>query len=141
MREWGYGRPFEIRHVDRPIYLEEDRVPRASNAVWMRARARLPEDVNIHRAAILYASDYTLLEPVLRRHGLYWAKPGLKVASLDHAMWWHRYARADEWILYTQTSPSASSSRGLAIGKMFTRDGTMIATTVQEGMMRLPEFH
>ena len=139
MQEWGHGRPFEIRHVDRPIYLEEDRVPRASNAVWMRARARLPEDVNIHRAAILYASDYTLLEPVLRRHGLYWAKPGLKVASLDHAMWWHRDAAADDWLLYVQTSPGAQSSRGLGRGAIYDRDGALVASVVQEGMIRPPQ--
>ncbi|GAA1186411.1 acyl-CoA thioesterase [Nesterenkonia xinjiangensis] len=139
MQEWGHGRPFEIRHVDRPIYLEGDTVPRASNAVWMRARAPLPEDPNIHRAAILYASDYTLLEPVLRRHGLYWAKPGMKVASLDHAMWWHRDAAADEWLLYVQHSPSAQSSRGLGAGAIYNRDGALVATVAQEGMVRRPQ--
>ena len=89
---------------------------------------------------MLYASDYTLLKPILRQHGLYWAKPGMKLASLDHAMWWHRDARADEWILYVQASPSASSARGLGVGRMFTQDGALIATTAQEGMMRLPDF-
>lgn len=139
MQEWGHGRPFEIRHVDRPIYLEEDRVPRAANAVWMRARSPLPDDANIHRAAVLYASDYTLLEPVLRQHGLYWAKPGLKVASLDHAMWWHRDAAADDWLLYVQTSPSAQSSRGLGAGAIYDRDGALVASVVQEGMVRPPQ--
>lgn len=138
MQEWAHGRPFEIRHVDRPIYLEEDTLPRAANAVWMRTRGPLPDDPNVHRAAILYASDYTLLEPVLRRHGLYWAKPGMKVASLDHAMWWHREARADEWLLYIQRSPSAQSSRGLGAGAIYTRDGALVATVAQEGMVRRP---
>lgn len=139
MQEWGRGRPFEIRHVDRPIYLEEDRKPRAVNAVWMRTKTPLPDDPVIHRAALLYASDYTLLEPVLRRHGLYWAKPGMKVASLDHAMWWHRDARADEWLLYVQTSPAAQGSRGLAQGHIFTAEGRLVATVSQEGMVRRPE--
>lgn len=139
MQEWAHGRPFEIRHVDRPIYLEDDTVPRASNAVWMRTRASLPEDPNIHRAAILYASDYTLLEPILRRHSLYWAKPGLKVASLDHAMWWHREAVADDWLLYVQHSPSAQGSRGLGAGAIYTRDGALVATVAQEGMVRRPQ--
>lgn len=139
MQEWGHGRPFEIRHVDRPIYLEGDAVPRPTNAVWMRARAPLPDDPTVHRAAILYASDYTLLEPVLRRHGLYWAKPGMKVASLDHAMWWHRDAAADEWLLHVQHSPSSQSSRGLSTGAIYNRDGALVATVAQEGMVRRPQ--
>lgn len=139
MQEWGRGRPFEIRHVDRPIYLEADRQPHAVNAVWMRTKASLPDDPAIHRAALLYASDYTLLEPVLRRHGLHWAKPGMKIASLDHAMWWHRDARADDWLLYVQNSPAAQGSRGLAQGHIFTTEGRLVATVAQEGMVRPPE--
>lgn len=139
VQEWGRGRPFEIRHIDRPIYLEADRDRRATTAVWLRTRGALPDDPNVHRAAILYASDYTLLEPVLRRHGLYWAKPGLKLASLDHAFWWHRDARADEWLLYLQESPSAQNSRGLGTGSIFTRDGDLVATVAQEGMIRTPQ--
>ncbi|WHF23095.1 thioesterase family protein [Kocuria rhizophila] len=80
-----------------------------------------------------------MMEPILRRHGHSWGERGMNVASLDHAMWWHRFARADEWMPLAQR-PSASSARGLSSGSV-TRDGTMIATTVQEGMMRLPEFH
>lgn len=139
MQEWGHGRPFEIRHVERPLYLEQDRDPRPANAVWMRAKAPLPDDPDIHRAALLYASDYTLLEPVLRQHGLYWAKPGMKVASLDHAMWWHRDARADEWLLYVQDSPSAQSSRGLGMGYIYDRAGSLVASVAQEGMVREPQ--
>lgn len=139
VQEWGRGRPFEIRHVDRPIYLEADRDRRPTTAVWMRTRDRLPDDPNVHRAAILYASDYTLLEPVLRQHGVYWAKPGMKVASLDHAFWWHRDARADEWLLYLQQSPSAQSARGLGTGSIYSRDGRLVATVAQEGMVRAPQ--
>ncbi|NLS08755.1 acyl-CoA thioesterase II [Nesterenkonia sp. MY13] len=139
MQEWGRGRPFEIRHIDRPLYLEPDRDRRPTSAVWLRTKAPLPDDPNIHRAAILYASDYTLLEPVLRQHGQYWARPGLKVASLDHAFWWHRHARADEWLLYIQDSPSAQNSRGLGTGSIYTREGQLVATVAQEGMIRTPQ--
>lgn len=138
MREWGRGRPFELRHIDRPIYLEADRDRRPTSAVWMKTKAPLPDDPNVHRAAILYASDYTLLEPVLRQHGLYWAKPGMKIASLDHAMWWHRHARADNWLLYVKQSPSAQNSRGLGTGAIYTRTGELVATVAQEGMLRPP---
>lgn len=138
-QEWGRGRAFEIRHVDRPIYLDADRDLRPTNAVWMKTRGVLSGDPNTHRAAILYASDYTLLEPVLRAHGYFWAKPGLKVASLDHAFWWHRDARADQWLLYVQESPSAQGSRGLGTGSIFTRDGELVATVAQEGMIRAPQ--
>ena len=140
-RATAFERPFDMRYVTEPLFLPWKGPQDAYNAVWIKALAPLPDDPNIHRAALAYVSDYTMMEPILRCHGKSWVEPGMNVASLDHAMWWHRYARADEWILYTQTSPSASSARGLSIGKMFTQDGTMIATTVQEGMMRLPEFH
>ena len=140
-RAQAFERPFDMRYITQPLFLPWQGPHDSYNAVWVRALDRLPDDPNIHRAALAYVSDYTMMEPILRRHGRSWGERGMNVASLDHAMWWHRFARADEWILYTQTSPSASSARGLSIGKMFTRDGTMIATTVQEGMMRLPEFH
>ena len=94
-------------------------------AVWMKAFGRLPDDPNLHRAALAYASDYSILEPVLRAHGVAWATPGLKVASLDHAMWWHRDARVDEWLLYVQESPSASGGRGLSLGRIYTREGVL----------------
>lgn len=139
MREWGRGRPFELRHIDRPIYLEADRDRRATTAVWMKTKAPLPDDPNIHRAALLYASDYTLLEPILRQHGFYWAKPDLKVASLDHAFWWHRPVRVDEWLLYVQHSPSAQNSRGLGMGSIYTRSGELAASVAQEGMIRPPQ--
>jgi acyl-CoA thioesterase-2 len=135
---WARDRPIDIRHVQAPIYLaaDEDRVAR--QAVWMRAMGPLPDDELLHRAVLGYASDYTLLESVLRRHGMAWATPGLKAASLDHAMWWHRPARADEWLLYVQASPSASGARGLGIGRIFSRDGRLVASVAQEGMLRVP---
>lgn len=140
-RATAFERPFDMRYVTDPLFIPWQGEHDAYNAVWIKALSPLPDDPNIHRAALAYVSDYTMLEPVLRRHGKSWVEPGLNVASLDHAMWWHRFARADEWILYVQNSPSASSSRGLGMGRMFTRDGALIATTAQEGMIRLPEFH
>ncbi len=139
MQEWAWGRPFEIRHIDRPLYVSPDPHPLAHNAVWMRARTKLGDDPQIHRAAILYASDYTIMESTLRRHGLYWSKPEMRVASLDHALWWHRDARADEWLLYVQASPAAQGSRGLGQGHIFTREGELVASVAQEGMVRRPE--
>jgi acyl-CoA thioesterase-2 len=137
-RFWANGRPFELRHVDGPVYLDAgpDRV--AQQAVWLRARGRMPDDPAIHRAALAYASDYTILEPIWRRHGVAWATPGLKAASLDHAMWWHRPARVDEWLLYVQESPSASGGRGLSHGRIYRQDGALVASVAQEGMVRVP---
>lgn len=138
-RYWSNERAFDMRHVPSPVYLsvEGERVPR--QAVWMKAFGRLPDDPKQHRAALAYASDYSILEPVLRAHGIAWATPGLKIASLDHAMWWHRDARVDEWLLYVQESPSASGGRGLALGRIYTRDGRLVASVAQEGMIRVPE--
>ncbi len=137
-RYWSSQRAFDVRHIPSPIYLTVDgeRVPR--QAVWMRAFGRLPDDPNQHRAALAYASDYSILEPVLRAHGIAWSTPGLKVASLDHAMWWHRDARVDEWLLFVQESPSASGGRGLTLGRIYTQDGVLVASVAQEGMVRLP---
>lgn len=137
-RYWASERAFDMRHVPSPIYLEVEgeRVPR--QAVWMRAFGRLPDDPNQHRAALAYASDYSILEPILRAHGVAWTTPGLKIASLDHAMWWHRDARVDEWLLYTQESPSAAGGRGLSLGRIYTRDGVLVASVAQEGMVRVP---
>lgn len=134
---WSYARPIDVRHVRSPIYLEADTEQRASQAVWMRTVAPMPDDPVLHRAVLGYASDYTLLESVLRRHGRTWATVGA-TASLDHAMWWHRPARADEWLLYTQTSPSAQGGRGLGAGRIFAQDGRLVATVAQEGMVRPP---
>ena len=97
-RYWVRHRPMDLRHVQQPIYLESAE-PANEQAVWMRAVAPLPDDPALHAAVLAYASDYPLLEPVLRAHGRSWSDPGIKAASLDHAMWWHRPARADEWLL------------------------------------------
>ncbi|ABS05003.1 acyl-CoA thioesterase [Kineococcus radiotolerans] len=137
-RQLGRGRHVELRHVEPALYTDPDPERRAGQAVWFRLDAPLPGPDLLHRAALAYASDLSVLEPVLRRHGLAWAAPGMSVASLDHAMWWHRPARADEWVLYVQESPSASGARGLSTGRMYDRAGRLIATVAQEGMVRVP---
>ena len=137
-RSWSTTRPFDIRHVASPIFLSVDGPRVAHQAVWFKATGTLPDDPNLHRAALAYASDYSLLEPILRRHGMAWATPGLKVASLDHAMWFHRFGRVDEWLLYVQESPNATGGRGLSLGRIFTRDGLLLASVAQEGMIRVP---
>lgn len=137
-RYWATQRPFDMRHIPSPIYLSVEGEHVAHQAVWVKAVGPLPDDPNLHRAALVFASDYTILEAVFRRHGLAWATPGLKVASLDHAMWWHRPGRADEWMLYTQESPSASGGRGFAQGRIYSRDGVLLASVAQEGMVRQP---
>jgi acyl-CoA thioesterase-2 len=135
---WATQRAFDIRHIDKPLYLSADGDRVAESAVWMKAVGTLPDDPNLHRAAIAYASDHTILEPVLRGHGIAWVTPGLKVASLDHAMWWHRDGRADEWLLYIQESPNAIGGRGLSFGRVYDRAGNLLASIAQEGMIRVP---
>lgn len=132
-------RPVDVRHIPSPIYLsvEGERVPR--QAVWMKIRRTLPDDPAIHRATLAYLSDLTIQESILRAHGVPWATPGLKVASLDHAMWWHRPGRVDDWLLYVQESPSARGGRGLATGRIYSRDGELLSSVAQEIMVRVPE--
>jgi acyl-CoA thioesterase-2 len=130
-------RPLDIRFVDEPVW--SDAREGASDApmrVWMRADGALPADRLLHVCLLTYASDLTLLGSVVARHDLQGAT--MQMASLDHAMWFHRPFRADEWLLYTCYSPTASGSRGLATGRFTTRDGRLVATTVQEGLVRLP---
>jgi acyl-CoA thioesterase-2 len=137
-RHWAEGRPFDLRHVPSSIYFTVDGERVAHQAVWFRAVGTLPDDPNLHRAALAYASDYSILESIQRRHGVSWITPGLKIASLDHAMWWHRFARVDDWLLYVQESPSASGGRGLALGRIYDRRGALVASVAQEGMVRVP---
>ncbi|MBM7472759.1 acyl-CoA thioesterase [Subtercola frigoramans] len=137
-QNWAHRRPFDIRHVGSPIYLASDPNPVEYQAIWMKSIGPLPDDPDLHRAAMAYASDYSLLEPIFRRHSVVWVTPGLKSASLDHAMWWHRPGRADEWMLYVQESPSAQGGRGLATGRIYSQAGILLASVAQEGMVRVP---
>lgn len=137
-RYWASERPFDMRHVPGPIFLTVDGPNVAHQAVWIKAIGTLPDDPNLHRAALAYASDYSILEPIFRRHGVTWSTPGLKAASLDHAMWWHRPGRVDEWMLYVQESPNAIGGRGLSFGRIYDRSGRLLASVAQEGMVRVP---
>ncbi len=137
-KQWAIGRPFDMRHVPSPIFLTVEGPKVAHQAVWLKATGRLPDDPNLHRAALAYASDYSILEPIFRRHGVSWSTPGLKAASLDHAMWFHRFGRVDDWLLYVQESPNATGGRGLSLGRIFSRDGVLLASVAQEGMVRVP---
>jgi acyl-CoA thioesterase-2 len=136
---WATDRPFDMRHVPSPIFLDVQGPHVAHQAVWLRAIGPLPDDPNLHRAALAYMSDYSILEPIFRRHGIAWATPGLKAASLDHAMWFHRFGRVDEWMLYVQESPNATGGRGLSQGRIYSRDGLLLASVAQEGMVRVPK--
>ncbi|MEV8215231.1 acyl-CoA thioesterase II [Leifsonia sp. NPDC077715] len=135
---WASQRPFDMRHVTSPVYLSVEGERVAHQSVWFRTIGDMPDDPALHRAALAYASDYTIMESVMRRHGIAWATPGLKAASLDHAMWWHRPARVDEWLLYVQESPTAGGGRGLSNGRIFSRDGRLVASVAQEATIRLP---
>ncbi|MGH3980549.1 MAG: acyl-CoA thioesterase II [Pseudonocardiaceae bacterium] len=133
-----FPRPFDLRYVQPPPWAVADGAPRpARNQVWMRADGTLPDDELVHVCVLAYASDITLLDAVFARHGLSPWRDRVMVASLDHAMWFHRPFRADEWVLYDCASPSASGTRGLATGRFFSADGTLIATVVQEGLIRV----
>jgi acyl-CoA thioesterase-2 len=137
---WARARPFDMRHVCSPIYFSVEGEKVAHQAVWLKALAPLPTDQALHTGALAYVSDYTILESIYRRHGISWAHPGLSSASLDHAMWFHRPAKVDEWMLYVQESPSAQGGRGLALGRIYSREGILLATVAQEGMVRVPEI-
>ncbi len=128
-------RPIEMRTVDRLHWMNsEPREPAAHS--WFRTAAPLPEDPALHRAVIAYASDYTLLGTSALPHGLSWMRGELVGASLDHALWFHRPARADEWLLYATDSPWSGSGRGFNRGRIFNRRGELVASVAQEGMMR-----
>ncbi len=128
-------RPIELRPTDLTRYAP-DAPPDTRQSVWMRIGGRLPDDPAVHRAALLYLSDMTLLDTALRPHGLTVYDHRLQVASLDHALWFHRPARADDWLLYAQDTPNAANAVGLVRGLVYTRDGTLAATAMQEGLLR-----
>lgn len=106
-------------------------------AIWFRATDRIPEDAGLHRCLLAYASDFNLIGTALRPHGLSWFKPELSLASIDHALWFHRDARVDDWLLYVMESPSAQGARGMTRGLIYDRAGKLVASVAQEGLMRL----
>ena len=134
--EWyEQPRPIDWRYVSPPARHREPREPRQQ--VWLRAEGQLPDDPLLHACIVAYASDMTLLDTVVLPHGIAW-DDDVQMASLDHAMWFHRPFRADDWLLYDLYSPSASGARGLATGSIFRRDGELAVTVIQEGLIRLP---
>ena len=138
VRELFASNPIDLRVVG-PLTYEAQLDPalRADrNLVWLRADGELPDDPLLHVCLMTYASDMTLLDTVLLRHGLSWADGHTSGASLDHAMWFHRPFRADRWLLYAQDSPVADSARGLARGEVFTAEGSLVVSVVQEGLIR-----
>lgn len=129
-------RPIEIRPVE-PRDLLEPRKRPPKQAVWVRAVGTLPDNLSLHQCVLAYASDMTLLDTGLMPHGITWFSAQLQIASLDHAMWFHRRFRADDWLLYMQDSPSAAGARGFNRGLIYTREGKLVASVVQEGLTRL----
>lgn len=135
---WVLSRPFELRYTTSDILLSvDDQSPR--QALWIRAKESLPNSRLIHRAALAFGSDYTLVETILRAQGIAWATPGIRAASLDHAMWFHRDFRADEWLLYVHESPTAQGGRGITYGKFYSASGDLVASVAQEAMVRLSD--
>ncbi|WP_425089275.1 acyl-CoA thioesterase II [Stappia sp.] len=135
-RYWERDRPIELRPVDLTHYFSRKKLTPAQN-VWVRASASLPDDPRIHSCVLAYASDMTLLDTALFAHGTSVFDPKLQVASLDHAMWFHRPFRADEWLLYSEDSPSASGGRGFTRGALYDRAGHLVASVAQEGLIRM----
>lgn len=132
---WSRERPIDMRVVDVSRYLTRDKkVP--LQHIWIRTNGKLPDDPAIHQAVLAYASDFTLLDTALIAHGKLLFDADVQLASLDHALWYHRPFRADEWLLYVQDSPNAYGARGFCRGSIFTREGKLIASVVQEGLMR-----
>jgi acyl-CoA thioesterase-2 len=132
-RFWSLERPFEFRSVE-AVEAGEPR-PGVRN-LWFRLVDRCPDDAVLHRCLLAYMSDYHLLETATLPHGLAYRSGDVTLASIDHAMWFHRPLRVDEWLLYALISPSSSGSRGLAFGRIFDRAGRLVASTAQEGLMR-----
>ncbi len=133
---WERERPIELRPVDVSRYFaREPRKPEQN--VWMRATGTLPDDLPLHQCVLAYASDFSLLDTALIAHGKLMFDQDIQLASLDHALWFHRPFRADEWLLYAQDSPSSHGSRGFCRGSIFTREGVLVASVAQEGLTRL----
>ena len=136
LKNWFLGEgAIELRPCDMRRY-DPTATPAPVQNFWIRAAGALPDDPAIHRAVLAYLSDMTLIDVTLAAHGRTLFEPDFSVASLDHAIWFHRPFRADEWLLYTQDSPNTSGARGLARGLLFDRGGTLVATVMQEGLVR-----
>lgn len=134
-RYWRRDRPVEMRPVDVRQYVSTEK-REARRSVWFRSNLSLPDDAGLHKCVLAYASDFFLLDTSLAPHGRNLFDPRMMMASLDHSLWFHRSFRADEWLLYAMDSPSASGARGFCRGSVFSRDGTLVASVAQEGLIR-----
>jgi acyl-CoA thioesterase-2 len=129
-------RPFEFRPVD-PLNFDSRKKLPANKSVWIRAVDRLPDDRALHQNLLAYVSDFELLATSTLPHGLSFTRGNVIMASLDHALWFHRDFRMDDWLLYSMDSPNASGARGFARGQLFTAHGQLVASTCQEGLVRV----
>ena len=132
---WEQERPIELRPLDVSRYVSREPRP-AEQMLWLRASGRLPDAFPLHQCVLAYASDFSLLDTALIAHGKLMFDKDIQLASLDHALWFHRPFRADEWLLYVQDSPSSHGARGFCRGSIFTRDGLLVASVAQEGLTR-----
>ncbi len=135
---WLLNRPFDLRYVDGDVTVRVTE-PGETMRVWLRSRESFDEGPMLQAAALAFASDYLLVEPVMKRHGIPWATPGMRAASLDHAMWFHRPFRVDEWLLYELETPTSQGARGLTHGRFYDRSGELVASVSQECMIRPPQ--
>jgi acyl-CoA thioesterase-2 len=129
-------RPFEFRPVHPPDSLRREKSS-PHKYIWFRAVDRLADEEALHRCLLAYVSDFHLLDTALKPHGISMISPNLVIASIDHAMWFHRSVRVDDWLLYAVDSPSASEARGFTRGSVFARDGRLVASAAQEGLIRV----
>jgi acyl-CoA thioesterase-2 len=128
-------RPLDSRYATKVDPIHPGRLP-PRLAIWIKADGVLPAPLLIHQCVVAYASDMSLLDTAVLPHDVAWRDPGYQIASLDHAMWFHDDFRADDWLLYVQESPVAGGGRGFCTGRLFTRDGRLVVSVVQEGLLR-----
>ncbi|GAD01085.1 acyl-CoA thioesterase II [Agarivorans albus] len=128
-------KPLEMRPVEFVNPLQPEKLA-AKRCVWFKANGQMPDDGRIHRYLLAYASDFNFLPTALQPHGRSFIEPQMQTATIDHSMWFHHDFRLDEWLLYVVDSPAASNGRGLVRGQFFTRDGKLVASTIQEGVIR-----
>jgi len=128
-------RPIEIRAVESVNVLKPEKSA-PKRHVWMRANGNLPDDIRVHKYLLSYASDFSFLPVAGQPHGISFMTPKLQMATIDHSMWFHRDFRFDDWLLYEVDSPSASGGRGFVTGKFYDRNGRLVASTAQEGVLR-----
>ena len=132
---WQRENPIELRPVDVSRYLSREPHPPVQH-IWLKANGRLPDDPRLHQCVLAYASDFTLLDTALIAHGKLLFDKDVQLASIDHAMWFHRDFRMDQWLLHVMDSPSASHARGLNRGSVYTEAGVLVASVAQEGLIR-----